>query len=103
MHERDTPAAGAAPWHLVDETVPRRPAALERLVQIRHAVADMMDARPTLGEEPRHRAVRGAGLEGPDLNGAQRPADERCTTRRLGAPLRQPQPVAIEAGGGRAW
>src|SRR5207244_8866067 len=46
MHERDTPAAGAAPRHLVDETIPRRPAALERLVQVRHAVADMMDAGP---------------------------------------------------------
>src|SRR5213592_4112366 len=100
MHERDTPAAGAAPWHLVDETVPRRPAALERLVQIRHAVADMMDARPTLGEELRHRAVRVAGLEELDLNVAQRQADDRCTVGRLGAPRLEAEHVAIEAEGG---
>src|SRR6266702_3705665 len=77
MDERDPPAAGAASRHLVDETIPRRPAALERLVQIRHAVADMMDARPTLGEELRHRAVRVAGLEERDLNVAQRQADDQ--------------------------
>src|SRR5712691_5199660 len=100
MHERDTPAAGAAPWHLVDETVPRRPAALERLVQIRHAVADMMDARPTLGEELRHRAVRVAGLEELDLNVAQRQADDGRTVGRLGAPRLEAEHVAIEAEGG---
>src|SRR5207249_10357318 len=100
MHERDTPAAGAAPWHLVDETVPRRPAALERLVQIRHAVADMMDARPALGEELRHRAVRIAGLEQLDLDVAQGQGDDRRAVGRLGAPRLEAEDVSVEAEGG---
>src|SRR5216117_4321520 len=100
MHERDTPAAGAAPRHLVDETIPRRPAALERLVQVRHAVADMMDAGLTLGEELRHRAVRIAGLEELDLHVAQRQADDGRTVGRLGAPRLEAEHVAIEAEGG---
>src|SRR5438445_279926 len=56
MDEGDASAAGPAPRHLVDETKARRPAALQRPVQIRHAVADMMDARPAPGEKLRHRA-----------------------------------------------
>src|SRR5213596_255686 len=89
-----------APRHLVDETIPRRPAALERLVQVRHAVADMMDAGPTLGEELRHRAVRIAGLEELDLHVAQRQADDGRTVGRLGAPRLEAEHVAIEAEGG---
>src|SRR5947199_10401551 len=104
MHERDTPAAGAAPWHLVDETVPLRPAALERPVQIRHAVADMMDARPALGEELRHRAVWIAGLEQLDLDVAEGQGDDRRAVRRLGAPRLEAEDVSVEAeGGGDGW
>src|SRR5439155_20947479 len=84
----------------VDETVSRRPAALERPVQIRHAVADMMDARPALGEELRHRAVRIAGLEELDLDVAQRQGDDRRTVGRLGAPRLEAEDVAIEAESG---
>src|SRR5213083_2814155 len=100
MHERDAPAAGAAPRHLVDETIPRRPAALKRPVQIRHAVADMMDAGPALGEKLRHRAVRIAGLEELDLEVAQRQADDRRTVGRFGAPRLEAEDVAIKAESG---
>src|SRR5437867_12513303 len=100
MHERDAPTAGAAPWHLVDETVSRRPAALERPVQIRHAVADMMDARPALGEKLRHRAVRIAGLEQLDLDVAQGQGDDRRAVGRLGAPRLEAEDGSVGAEGG---
>src|SRR5213080_2246025 len=100
MHELDTPAVGAAPRHLVDETIPRRPAALERLVQIRHAVADMMDARPAFGEKLRYRAVRIAGLEQLDLDVAQGQGDDRRAVGRLGTPRLEAEDVSVEAEGG---
>jgi len=100
MHERDASAAGPAPRHVVDETIPSRPAALEGAVQIRHAVADMMDAGPALGEKLRHRAVRIAGLEELDLDVAQRQTDDGCTVGRLGVPRLEAKDVAIKAEGG---
>ncbi len=100
MHERDAPAAGAASRHLVDETIPRRPAALKRPVQIRHAVADVMDARPTLGEKFRHGATRIARLEELDLDVAQRQSDDRCTVGRFGVSRLEAKDVPIKAEGG---
>src|SRR6185437_645093 len=100
MHERDAPAAGAAPRHLVDETIASRPAALERTVQIRHAVADMMDAGPAFGEKLRHRSVRIARLEELDVDVAQRQGDDRRAVGRLVASRLDAEDVPIKAEGG---
>src|SRR5437016_8096054 len=94
MHERDTAAPGSAPRHLVDETIPCRPAALERAVEIRYAVTHVMDAWPALREELRHRAGRVARLEELDLDVAQRQADDGCAVDALGMPGLEAEPVA---------
>ena len=100
MEEGDAPAAGTDPRHIVDETKARRPAALQRAVQIRHAVADMMNARPAPGEKLRDRAARIAGLEELDLDVAQRQTDDRCTVGRFGVPRLEAKDVPIKAEGG---
>ena len=100
MDEGDASAAGPAPRHLVDETKARRPAAFQRPVQIRHAVADMMDARPAPGEKLRHRAVGIAGLEQLDLDVAQGYGDDRRTVGGLGSSRLEAEDVPVKAEGG---
>src|SRR3989442_5677871 len=100
MDEGDASAAGPTPRHLVDETKARRPAALQRPVQIRHAVADMMNARSAPREKLRDRAVGIAGLEELDLDVAQGYGDDRRTVDGLGAPRREAEDVPIKAEGG---
>src|SRR5207247_1119298 len=86
MQERDAAAIGAAAGLLVDQTVAGRPAALERPVEIGHAVADVMDARSASSEELRHGALGVARLEQLDLNVAQREADDRSAIRGFRLP-----------------
>src|SRR5882762_9022934 len=100
MEEGDAAAAGPAPRHLVDETIPSRPAALQRPVQIRHAVADMVNARAALGEELRHGAVRIAGFEELDLDVAQGQGDDGRTVDGLGVPRFEAEDVPVETEGG---
>src|SRR5439155_3625180 len=99
MQEGDAPAAGAAPRHVVDQTVPRRPAALERAVEIRYAVTHVMDAGPALGEKLRYRAVWIARLEELDLDVAQRYADDGRAVGRLGAPRLEAEDIPIKGQG----
>src|SRR5256885_16343819 len=99
MEEGDASAAGPAPRHLVDETIPRRPAALERPVEVRYAVTHVMDAGPALGEKLRHRARRVTRLEELDLDVAQRHADDGRAVGRLGAPRLEAKHVAIKGQG----
>src|SRR5439155_26045839 len=100
MEEGDAAAAGTDPRHIVDETKARRPAALQRAVQIRHAVADMMNARPAPGEKLRDRAARIAGLEQLDLDVAQGFGDDRRTVYGLGLSGLEAVIVSFKAEGG---
>ncbi len=100
MEEGDAAAAGTDPRHIVDETKARRPAALQRPVQIRHAVADMMNARPAPGEKLRDRAARIAGLEELDLDVAQGYGDDRRTVDGLGSSRLEAENVPVKAEGG---
>src|SRR5438552_17847792 len=103
MEEGDAAAAGTDPRHIVDETKARRPAALQRAVQIRHAVADMMNARPAPGEKLRDRAARIAGLEQLDPDVAQGYGDDRRTADGPASPRPEAENVAgkADAGGER--
>src|SRR5690348_9783132 len=100
MHERDAAAPGAAPRHVVDETKPCRPAAVERAVEIRYAVTHVMDTWPALREELRNRTGRVARLEELDLYVDQRQGDDGRAVRDLGMPGLEPEHVAIEREGG---
>src|SRR5947207_5185250 len=80
MQEGDAPAPGPAARVLIDEPVAGGPATLERLVEIGHAVADVMDPRAAPGEELRHGARGVAGLEQLDLHVAQRERSEEHTS-----------------------
>src|SRR2546426_5528127 len=82
MHEGDAPTAGPAARHVVDEAIARRPTPLERPIEVRHAVADVMDPRPAPGEKLRHRAVRVARLEELDLDVAEGEPDDRGAVGR---------------------
>src|SRR2546426_433427 len=101
MDEGDAPAPGAAARHLVHETVAGRPAALQRPVEIGHAVADVVYARAAAREKLRYGAVGVAGLEQLDLNVAQGEADDRSAVGRLWLPRREAEDVTIEGEGGR--
>src|SRR6266550_1781034 len=94
MEEGDAAAVGTDPRHIVDETKARRPAAL------RHAVADMMNARPAPGEKLRDRAARIAGLEQLDLDVAQAYGDDRRTVDGLGSSRLEAENVPVKAEGG---
>jgi thioredoxin len=67
MDEGYAPPPGSLPRDLVDEVISRRPAGLQSLVQVRYAVADVVNARAPLGQELPDRAVSIAGGEQLDL------------------------------------
>lgn len=63
MHKRDAPAAGAGARHVVDQAVPGHAARRDGSVQVRYAVADVVNPRPALREEAGNRASGIRGLE----------------------------------------
>lgn len=71
MHERYSPPPGSFPRDLVDEVISRRPAGLQSLIQVRYAVADVVNARAALGKELSNRTVPIGGGEQLDLGFSQ--------------------------------
>jgi thioredoxin 1 len=67
MYERDPSSSSAGPRALVDEAISRYPTRLNRCVQIRHAVADVMDPWAALREESADRAFSIQGGQELDL------------------------------------
>jgi hypothetical protein len=51
VEKRDTFSFGAHAWRFVDEANSRTAAPLECVVEVVHGKADMMNTRPTLGDE----------------------------------------------------
>jgi hypothetical protein len=96
VNKGDAPAAGSAARHLVDEAVARRPAPLERPVEIGHAIAEVVNPWAASGEELRHGALRVARFEQLDLNVAQREADDRCAVGRFPVSRREAEDVPVE-------
>jgi thioredoxin len=99
MHEGDAPAGGAAARRLVDEPIAGGAAALQRPVQIRHPVAEMMNARAAAGEEFRDRTRGVARLEQLDVDLAAAQAHDRRPIGFLGVAGGEAQDVAIERQG----
>src|SRR2546426_100817 len=93
-----TPGPAARPG--VDEAVAPRPTPLQRPIEVRHAVADVMDPRPAPGEKLRHRAVRVARLEELDLDVAEGEPDDRGAVGRFGTSRLEAEDVAVERDGG---
>src|SRR6266704_5690640 len=96
MHEGDAPAVDAPARDLVDQTIAGRPAPLERSIEVRDAVADVMDPRPARGEKLRDRAGGVAGLEQLDLDVAERQPDDRRPVCGCGALRLETEDVAVE-------
>src|SRR5690349_12488282 len=82
MQEGDAPPAGTPARDLVDESIPRRAAPLECLLEVRDTVADVMDAGAAFGEKLGDGAGRIAWLQQLDLDLTQR---ERHDRRSIGA------------------
>src|SRR2546425_310253 len=99
MQERDAAATGPAARQLVDQTVARRPAALQCPIEVGHPVADVMEAGAASGEELRHGALRVAGLKEFDLNVAQREADDGGAIGGLGLPRLEAEDVPVKGQG----
>src|SRR2546426_900851 len=97
MDERDAPSAGPAPGRFIDQVIARRPAALQRGVEIGDAVGDVMDARTALRKELRHGTGGIAGLEQLDVDTAEIQADDRGAVEGFGPSGRESQDLAIEA------
>src|SRR2546427_8457736 len=97
MHERDAPAAGAAARRVVHEPVARRAAPGERRVEIRDAIADVVDPRTPFGEKLRDGARGIAGLEQLDGGVAEGQADDGGAVRGFRAAGRlEAQDIAVE-------
>src|SRR3982074_2369480 len=96
MQESDAPSAGPAPGLLIDRVIPGRTAARERGVEIRDAVADVMDAGPAFRKELRHGTLGIAGLEQLDVDAVEMQADDRGAISGFRTSRRESQNVAIK-------
>src|SRR4029077_9556416 len=96
VQESDSPSAGPAPGRLIDQFVARRATARERGLQVRDAVADVMDARPAFCKEFRHGTVGVVRLEELDVDAAEMKADDRGAIDDLARSGRESQDVSIE-------
>src|SRR5439155_21737794 len=96
MKEGDAPAARTAPRDGVDQAVASRPAALQRPIEFGHAVAEMVDPGPALGEKPRHRALWILRLEELDPDAAQAERNDRRAVGGLGSGWLEAEHVPVE-------
>src|SRR5688500_13893308 len=96
MQERDTPSAGPEPRLLIDQAISRGLTAVERDVEIGDAVADVMDARPTLRQELGHGTCGIAGLEQLDVHRTETQTDDPGAIGGLRPSRGESQYVAVE-------
>jgi len=92
----DTPAPGAGPGKLVDQPKAKGAAALQRLVKVGDAEAEVMDARTASGEKSADRAVGSERLEKLDVDVAERERQDGGAVGLLGRLGRRPEYVAIK-------
>src|SRR2546426_12827754 len=94
MQKSDSPSAGPASGRLIHELVAGRAATRQCGVEIRHAVADVMDARSPFCKEFRHGTGRVIGFEQLDVDIAKVEADDLGAIDGFGPP-----PPAPPTGG----
>jgi hypothetical protein len=99
VDEGDAPAARAGPGGLVDESVAVFTASFERAIEIWDAVTDMVDARPTFGQEPSYGAVGRFRAEELDTDFPERHGNNLGPICILGMGWSQPEHVAVERQG----
>jgi len=93
MQKSDSPSAGPASGRLIHELVAGRATARQCGVEIRHAVADVMDAWSAFCKEFRHGTGRVVGFEQLDVDVTEMQADDRGAIDGFGPP---PPPGAGE-------
>src|SRR5437867_2218289 len=99
MQKGDAAAPGPETRGVIDEAVAGGTTPCQRRVEIRDAIADVVDPRPAPGEK-RGDGTRGVdGLEQLDGHVAERQADDARAVRGLGAARGEPEDVAIEGQG----
>src|SRR5207253_1222097 len=69
-------------------------------IEVGHAVAQVMNARPSLGEEPRDGAIGIARLQQLDVDVAQRQGDDSGAIGRFRLPRLEAKHVPVEGQGG---
>lgn len=99
MQKGDAVAVDAPPGRFVHETVSGGAAPRERGVQVRDAVADVMDARTAPRKELGNRPPGVARLEQLDMDVAKTEAHDRRTVGRFRGPRHETQHVPIEREG----
>jgi hypothetical protein len=100
VHEGDAASAGAAARRVVHEAVAGGAAPRQGGLDVRHADADVVDARPAPGQEPGDGPVRIAGFEQLDVHVAESQAHDRGPVGRLLGAGRETEDVAVERDGG---
>jgi hypothetical protein len=97
MDERDPLAPGAHARNFVDETVSGSPAAVERLVEVLDAIADVVDAGTSASNELADRTVRPDRFEQLDVRLAERKRYDGGPVLNLGPVVgREAKNVSIE-------
>ena len=101
MDERDASAGGTPAGRIVDEPIPGGAAPCESPLEIRHAVADVVNPRTAAGEKFGDGAIRVEWFEELHLDVTERQGDDCGAVRRLRGARREPKNVTVEGQGGR--
>lgn len=99
MDEGNAPLARSAAGLLVDQSVAVFATPFERVIEIGDTVADVMDARPALGQEPSYGAVWRLGTEELDTDFPEGHGNNLGPICILGRGRGEPEHVPIERNG----
>lgn len=99
MYERDAATAGAAPRRGVDQREPSGAAPRQRLVEIGHAIADMVNPGAAPGEEFGDRGIRVVRLEQLDVDVAETQGNDGGAIRLLRGLWSDAEDVSIKRQG----
>jgi hypothetical protein len=99
MQEGDAAAAGPAPGGFIDEAVPGGSAAGQRGVEVRDAVADVVDSGAPASEKLGNGTRRIDRFEQLDVHVAESQTDDTRAVRGLGRAGNEAEDVTIERQG----
>jgi thioredoxin 1 len=96
VKEGNASPTGAAAGYLIDQAVPRGARAVEGGIEVGHAVADVMDARSALRQEPGDRSIGVDGFEQLDVHVAEGQAHDSGAIGPFSGAGLKTQDVAIK-------